>query len=169
MLGLGYPGGGVISKLARKGDPKKIHFPRSYLGKSSFDFSFSGLKTAVNRYIKEHSQDLPDGMVDIAAGFQEAVVEVLVNKLVDAALSKGCNRIALVGGVAANDRLRSVLRADADRKGLSVHIPSLSLCGDNAAMIAATGYHFIKEGYRSKITEDAYSRQPIKLVSKAKG
>ena len=169
MLGLGYPGGGVISKLARKGDPKKIHFPRSYLGKSSFDFSFSGLKTAVNRYIKEHSQDFPDGMVDIAAGFQEAVVEVLVNKLVDAALSKGCNRIALVGGVAANDRLRSVLRADADRKGLSVHIPPLSLCGDNAAMIAATGYHFIKEGYRSKITEDVYSRQPIKLVSEPKG
>ena len=169
MLDLGYPGGGVISKLARKGDPKKIHFPRSYLGKSSFDFSFSGIKTAVNRYIKEHSQDLPDGMVDIAAGFQEAVVEVLVKKLIDAALSKGCNRIALVGGVAANDRLRSVLRTDADRKGLSVYIPSLNLCGDNAAMIAATGYHFIKEGYRSKITEDVYSRQPIKLVSKPKG
>ena len=169
MLGLGYPGGGVISKLARKGDPKKIHFPRSYLGKSSFDFSFSGLKTAVNRYIKEHSRELPDGMVDIAAGFQEAVVEVLVKKLVDAALSKGCSRIALVGGVAANDRLRSVLITDANRNGLSVHIPSLSLCGDNAAMIAATGYHFIKEGYRSKLTDDVYSRQPIKLVSKPKG
>jgi N6-L-threonylcarbamoyladenine synthase len=165
MLGLGYPGGGVISELARKGDSKKIHFPRSYLGRSSFDFSFSGLKTAVNRYIKEHSKELPKRKVDIAAGFQEAVVDVLVKKLIDAALSKGCNRIALVGGVAANDRLRSVLRAEADRNDLSVHIPSLSLCGDNAAMIAATGYHFIKEGYRSNITDDVYSRQPIELAS----
>lgn len=169
MLGLGYPGGGVISKLARKGDPNKIHFPRSYLGKASFDFSFSGIKTAVNRYIKKHSLDLAERMDDIAAGFQEAVVEVLVNKLVDAALAKGCDRIALVGGVAANDRLRSVLSDEAGKKGLTLHVPSLSLCGDNAAMIAATGYHFIKSGYRGKITDDVYSRQPIKLELMTKG
>ena len=160
MLGLGYPGGGVISALAKKGDPLKIQFPRTYLDKTRFDFSFSGIKTAVNRYVKEHSQDLTNRIADIAAGFQEAVVEVLVYKVIAAAASTECNRIALVGGVAANERLRSVMIAEAGKRGLTVHVPSLSFCGDNAAMIAAAGYHMLKAGYRGRITDDVYSRQP---------
>jgi N6-L-threonylcarbamoyladenine synthase len=159
MLDLGYPGGGVISRLARKGDPGNIAFPRPYLDKTGFDFSFSGLKTAVNRYVQEHSDDLPNRIADIAAGFQAAVVDVLAYKVMAAAAAKNCQRIALVGGVAANDRLRSVVRAEADKMGGTVHVPSLSLCGDNAAMIAAAGYHLLKTGMRSDITDDVYSRQ----------
>jgi len=158
MLGLGYPGGGVISNLARKGDPEKIMFTRPYLKKSDFDFSFSGIKTAVNRYIQKHSQEYRDRMADIAAGFQEAVVEVLAYKIINAAVEKGSSHIALVGGVAANQRLREKVTADASAKGIKVHIPSLDLCGDNAAMIAAVGYHYLNQGVRSNLKADVYSR-----------
>lgn len=167
MLGLGYPGGEVISALAKKGNPAKILFPRSYLDKSSFDFSFSGIKSAVNRYIKEHSQDLPNRIADVAAGFQEAVVEVLVYKVIAAAAKTRCDRIALVGGVAANERLRSALMAEAGKSGLTVHVPAISLCGDNAAMIAAAGYHLLEAGYRGSITDDVYSRQPKNHLTKS--
>lgn len=164
MLGLGYPGGGVISALARQGDPKKIRFPRSYLDKTRFDFSFSGIKTAVNRYIQEHSQDLSTRIADIAAGFQDAVVDVLVYKVIRAAASTACKRIALVGGVAANERLRAAVISEAEKRGLTVHIPALSLCGDNAAMIAAAGYHLLEAGIRGDITDDVYSRQFNRLL-----
>ena len=160
MLGLGYPGGGTVSALARQGDPTRIAFPRSYLDKSSFDFSFSGLKAAVSRYIQEHAEEMDDHlMADIAAGFQEAVVEVLAFKLIAAAISTGCERMALVGGVAANERLRSLLLAEAQKRGLGVYIPALNLCGDNAAMIAAAGYHLLMAGARGDISDDVYSRQ----------
>lgn len=160
MLGLGYPGGSVISTLARQGDPARIPFPRSYLDKSRFDFSFSGLKTAVNRYIQDHSQDFHHQTADIAASFQEAVVDVLSYKIIAAAMSKKCDRIALVGGVAANERLRTVVTAEAEKKGVTVHAPSLKFCGDNAAMIAAAGYHLLEAGIRGDIYDDVYSRQP---------
>ena len=159
MLGLGYPGGAVISALAAQGDPVKIRFPRSYLDKSSYDFSFSGLKTAVNRYIQDHSQDLHHRVADIAASFQDAVIDVLSYKIIAAATSKRCNRIALVGGVAANERLRAVVIAEAEKKGIVVHVPSLKFCGDNAAMIAAAGYHLLEAGMRGDIGDDVYSRQ----------
>lgn len=159
MLGLGYPGGGIIDRLARKGDAAKIRFPRSYLDKSTFDFSFSGVKTAVSRYIADHRQDLKERIPDITAGFQEAVLDVLSDKAVAAAVIKGCNRIALVGGVAANSRLREKLTTDAGRRGIRVHIPSLHLCGDNAAMIAGVGYHYLKAGIRGSLQEDVYSRK----------
>jgi N6-L-threonylcarbamoyladenine synthase len=161
MLGLGYPGGGIISKLAQEGDPTRIHFPRSYLDRSSFDFSFSGLKTSVGRYISDHSRDLADRIPDIAAGFQEAVVDVLADKVIAAAVSKKCKRIALVGGVAANGRLREKVTADARKKEISVYLPGHDLCGDNAAMIAAAGYHHLANGDRSDFDEDVYSRQAI--------
>ncbi len=160
MLGLGYPGGAVIGRLAGRGDPEKIHFPRAYLDKERLDFSFSGLKTAVNQYIRQHGDDLERLAADIAAGFQEAVVDVLVYKLIRAAEIAGCTRIAVVGGVAANGRLRERLLREGTARGLSVHIPPLALCGDNAAMIAAVGYHYLKEGKRSEMTDDVYSRVP---------
>ena len=163
MLALGYPGGIVIDKLARAGDPLKIDFPRAYLDKSGFDFSFSGVKTAVNRYIQTHPVQYRDRIPDIVAGFQEAVVDVLAFKAVNACLQRGCRHLALVGGVAANSRLRERVQADAAREGLTVHLPPMELCGDNAAMIAAAGYGYLKEGRASDIHEDVYSR--VKLNS----
>ncbi len=163
MLGLGYPGGRIIDELAAQGDPQKIKFPRTYLDKTAFDFSFSGLKTAVNRYIQEHREHLPESVADIAAGFQAAVVDVLAYKAVHAALAKGCDHLAVVGGVAANRGLRSRIMRAAGRRRIEVHIPSTALCGDNAAMIAAAGFHYLNAGTVSDLSADVYSRvKPIK-------
>ena len=158
MLGLGYPGGGVIDRLATQGDPEKIVFPRPFLDKSTFDFSFSGLKTSVRRHIEKNMDGYQEQIPDIAAGFQESVVDVLSFKVINAALMKGCEHIAVVGGVAANSRLREKIRKEADLKGLRVHIPSIALCSDNAAMIAATGYHYLSAGTVSGLCDDVYSR-----------
>ena len=158
LLGLGYPGGGIIDRLSKEGNPAKIAFTRPYLNKSDFDFSFSGIKTAVSHYVGKHQSDYKTRMADIAAGFQAAVVEVLAYKLINAALKKGCEHIAVVGGVAANSGLRQKVRSDAEARGLKVHIPSVELCGDNAAMIAAAGYHYIKAGIDAKLTDDVFSR-----------
>ena len=158
MLGLGYPGGKVIDMLAKEGNPEKITFARPYLDKADFDFSFSGIKTAVNLYIGRHQTDYINQKADIAAGFQEAVVEVLAYKIIHAALKKRCKRIAVVGGVAANSALRHKVRLDAQSKGLRVYIPSIHLCGDNAAMIAAAGYHYLRKGMDAKLDDDVFSR-----------
>jgi N6-L-threonylcarbamoyladenine synthase len=157
MLGLGYPGGAVIDRIAKTGDPQQIVFPRSYLDKSRFDFSFSGIKTSVNRYIQTHTEEYKQHIPDIVAGFQEAVVEVLSYKLLQAALSRKCNHIALVGGVAANTCLRERLVQIANQNRLQLHIPSFDLCGDNAAMIAATGYHYLKAGKTANYNDDVFS------------
>jgi len=158
MLALGYPGGTVIDKLARSGDPARIHFPRAYLEKNELDFSFSGIKTAVQRYIQTHPQAYQNELADIAAGFQEAVVDVLSFKAVTACLQNDCRHLALVGGVAANSRLRERIRAEASREGVAVHLPPLELCGDNAAMVAAAGYRRLQAGQRSEMGEDVFSR-----------
>ena len=159
MLALGYPGGPLIGRLAEKGDPNCIKFPRAYLTKSDFDFSFSGIKTAVNRYIQTHSESYHSQIPDIVAGFQEAVVDVLSFKIIQAAQVKKCKHIALVGGVAANGRLREKVSKAAEQKGIETHIPSIQLCGDNAAMIAAVGYHHLKKGEVSGWDDDVYSRK----------
>ncbi len=161
ILGLGYPGGEVIDRLSQEGDPEKIAFTRPYLNKSGFDFSFSGIKTAVSLYVDKHQSDYKIQMADIAAGFQEAVVEVLAFKLINAALKKGCEHIAVVGGVAANSGLRHRVRRDAERRSLKVHIPSVRLCGDNAAMIAAAGYHYLNAGMRGNLSDDVFSRTKL--------
>ncbi|RPJ80598.1 MAG: tRNA (adenosine(37)-N6)-threonylcarbamoyltransferase complex transferase subunit TsaD [Deltaproteobacteria bacterium] len=158
MLNLGYPGGSIIDELAAKGDSGKIRFPRSYLDKDGFDFSFSGMKTAVNRYIQNHPNEYQEQAADIAAGFQEAVTDVLCFKLMKAALEAGCSHITVVGGVAANKGLREKIRSQAAGKNMTVHIPPIDLCGDNAAMIAATGYHYLKAGQRLPLEADVYSR-----------
>jgi N6-L-threonylcarbamoyladenine synthase len=158
MLGLGYPGGPFIGKIADSGDGRKIVFPRIWLDKSKFDFSFSGIKSAVNRYIQTHPEDFRQQIPDIAAGFQEAVTDVLCYKLIAAAQYCRCSRIALAGGVAANGRLQQKIQEEASRRGLSLQIPALRFCGDNGAMIAAAGYRYLEIGRTCGLTEDVYSR-----------
>jgi len=160
MLGLGYPGGHVISDLAAKGTAGRFFFPRAYMDKAAFDFSFSGLKTAVNRFIQTHPESYRELIPDIAAEFQAAVIEVLVYKLVHAAEQTGCRNMALVGGVAANRELRETIARAAESAGCRLFTPEIELCGDNAAMIAGFGYHLLG---REKITSkalalDVYSR-----------
>jgi len=158
MLELGYPGGVIIDELAKQGDPGAVSFPRPFLDKSAFDFSFSGIKTSVNRYLQKHKDTYKDHIPDIVAGFQEAVVDVLSYKILNAANEKNCSHIALVGGVAANSRLREKVKQEADARGIYVHIPSIDLCGDNAAMIASAGYHYLKRDEQSNLDADVFSK-----------
>jgi N6-L-threonylcarbamoyladenine synthase len=136
FLGLGYPGGPAIDRLAREGDPNAIPFPRP-MRNDGFDFSFSGLKTAVINHVRRH----PDVEVrDVAASFQEAVVDVLLTKLVAAAEAAGANTLVMGGGVAANSRLRAGLADAAEASGRQALLPRVALCTDNGAMIAATAW-----------------------------
>lgn len=162
MLGLGYPGGRVIDRLASEGDPDKVFFSRPFLDREQFDFSFSGIKSAVYRYIQSHPHARRDDQAHIAAGFQAAVVEVLTHKIIHAARQKDCRHLAVVGGVAANRGLREAVARGAAANGLAVHIPAIDLCGDNAAMIAAMGYHQLKNGERAGMDDDVYSRVKFK-------
>ncbi|MFH1155260.1 MAG: tRNA (adenosine(37)-N6)-threonylcarbamoyltransferase complex transferase subunit TsaD [Pseudomonadota bacterium] len=158
MLGLGYPGGALIEALGETGDPDRIVFPRTLLDKGGFDFSFSGLKSAVARYIHENRDRIQEEIPHIAAGFQAAVVDVLTWKLLAAARSTGCRHMAVAGGVAANQTLAARLSHEAQRAGISLHLPPVRFCGDNAAMIAARGFQLILDGHRSTLDQDVFSR-----------
>jgi N6-L-threonylcarbamoyladenine synthase len=140
FLGLGYPGGPAIETLASRGDPAAITFPRA-MRDDGLDFSFSGLKTAVMYHVRKHPD--ADG-ADIAASFQEAVVDVLVHKARRAAAEVGARGIALGGGVAANGRLREAALAACADDGIRCYVPSPAMCTDNAAMIAAAGWHRLR-------------------------
>ena len=143
LLGLGYPGGPKIDALAAEGDPKAIPFPRAYLG-GSFDFSFSGLKTAVVNYLRETGRRDEAHVKDIAASFQAAVTDVLVRKCEWAIKKLGVRRLAVAGGVASNKGLRAKMEKMAQKREVDLFIPSPALCTDNAAMIAYAGYHHLK-------------------------
>jgi len=148
LMGLGYPGGAELDRLAQGGDPNYVKFPRAMLKEQDYRFSYSGLKTAVALYIKKlGKEDFERHKADIAASFQEAAVVVLVEKTVRAAVERNVADVTISGGVAANSRLRTLLRERLDRLSRRLFFPSPQLCTDNAAMIAAAGYYrYQKEG-----------------------
>jgi N6-L-threonylcarbamoyladenine synthase len=137
LLGLGYPGGPVIDRLACEGDPQAIRFPRAYLERDSLDFSFSGIKTAVLHYVRKHA---PKQVADLAASFQQAVVDVLVDKTLAATRQCQASRVVVTGGVAANSQLRREMHVACAKAGLQLVIPHPRLCTDNGAMIAAAAH-----------------------------
>lgn len=149
MLNLGYPGGPVIDRLAEGQDPGEIVFPRALLSRNSRDFSFSGLKTSLRNYLEKKSGPADSGRLPrIAAGFQEAIVDVLVKKAIQAALDSRMDRVAVVGGVAANSRLRKRLKEEGKKQGIGIYFPSPRYCTDNGAMIArAAAFRFEKGLY----------------------
>ena len=161
LLNLSYPGGPVISKLAEKGNRKAISFPRPLLEEDNFDFSFSGLKTAVFNYLRTN----PDFKTeDVCASFEEAVCEVLIEKTLKAAEKFKIPRIVVVGGVASNKRLRKLFHKKAKTKGFEIYFPSPEFCTDNAAMVGIVGYYKWKKGLWDSLEKEAYARVIFKKV-----
>jgi N6-L-threonylcarbamoyladenine synthase len=162
FLGLGYPGGPELDRLARDGDPEAVRFPRAMAQSGDYDFSLSGLKTAVIRHVRtqrEAGRETP--IEDVAASFQEAVVDVQVQKTMAAATSLGVRSVLLGGGVVANSRLRERITAEAQAAGLRLLFPSPELCTDNAAMIAAVGHSRLVRGERSPYDVGAEPGLPL--------
>jgi N6-L-threonylcarbamoyladenine synthase len=162
FLGLDFPGGPVIDKLSQQGNRKAFNFPRPMIRSKTLDFSFSGLKTAVINMFKDkiaRNEALP--LPDIAASFQEAIVDVLVAKTMRALEERGLKVVGVTGGVSANSRLRQVFTDTCKKKGIEVFFPKLSLCTDNAAMIAAAGYARMMLGERSDLRLNVFPNAPL--------
>ncbi len=162
LLELGYPGGPVISQYAVKGNPSSLKFPRAWLEDGSLDFSFSGLKTAVMNHCNKNR--MKGGHVDISsvcASFQEAVVEVLVEKTIAAAKQRGLHRIVLGGGVSANERLRERMNSRCYKDNIELFLPAPENCTDNAAMIAFAGLKRFQSGMVGTLDDDVFSRSHL--------
>jgi N6-L-threonylcarbamoyladenine synthase len=164
LLGLEYPGGPVLDRLAREGDPGTVKFPRGHL--DGYDFSFSGLKTAVRNHIalfrsKDKGLDPGLNIKDMAASFQAAVVDTLVSKTMQAANGTGVNKIVIAGGVAANSLLRERMLDETGKQGITLYLPALGLCIDNAAMIALAGYLHHQRGETSSLDLNPRPSMPL--------
>ena len=162
VLGLGYPGGPAIQEYAKNGNPDAIKFPRVNMGKDGFDFSFSGVKTAVINYIHNAEQkNIEINKADVAASFQAAVTDVLSHHLVECAQKYKTTKIALAGGVAANKPLREACENLAKNAGMELFYPSLDLCTDNAAMIGCAAYHEYKNGKLADMSLNTIANLPL--------
>ena len=156
VIGMGYPGGPKIEKAAREGDKDAIKFPHVFLEDGSYDFSFSGLKSAVLNYVNKMNMTgetiVPQ---NVAASFQYSVIDVLVNKTITAAKEKGLTKIAMAGGVASNSALREAMKKACNENGFTLNIPSPILCTDNAAMIGSAAYYEFIAGRRDGLELNA--------------
>jgi N6-L-threonylcarbamoyladenine synthase len=163
LLGLGFPGGPHVDREAREGNPQAIAFPRSMLADPSYDVSFSGLKTAVARWVEKQTGPVPTQ--DVCASFQEAVVDVLTAKALRACQDKGVGHLLIGGGVAANSRLRALAQERCDKAGIVLRVPRPGLCTDNGAMVAALGERLAAVGEpASPLDLPADSSMPVELV-----
>ena len=166
MLGLPYPGGPAIEKLARNGNGNSHKFPRAYLEKGSLDFSFSGLKTSVRTFLSHRQQDSSITVTDedISAGFQDAVLEVLVDKLISACKREKLSRIVVTGGVASNGALREAVKKEAQCWGFQSFFPDPIFCTDNAAMIACAGYYkFVRDPSSSSFFKELDAKASLTI------
>ena len=162
VIGLGYPGGPKIDSLSEEGDPHAVEFKRVYLEKGSLDFSFSGIKTAVLNYVNSEKQAGREiNIADVAASFQQAVLEVIVTKAVEAAVSMNKDRLVMAGGVASNRHLRAMLEKACREKGIRLYCPSPVLCTDNAAMIGTAAYYKSRAGETDGLDLDAFPNLPL--------
>jgi len=158
MLGLGYPGGRLIDEHASRGDRAAIRFPRALRGQGQWDFSFSGLKTAVKQHLARHGTPADSqGLADLCASFQEAVVDVLVERVRQAADHTGLRQVVVAGGVAANTRLRAVLEREAAEARWRLFVAPPLLCTDNAAMVAVVGQRHLTAGRTADLATNAVS------------
>ena len=155
LLGLGFPGGPAVERVARDGDPRAIAFPTAHMSDGAPDFSFSGIKTAVSLHVRRAGPLGPAQVADVAASFQATAVKMLVRKTTKAALRFGVRRVVLTGGVAANTALRVALEGECREHGWVLHVPSRRLCTDNAAMIAAAGHDRLEAGERAPLSLNA--------------
>jgi N6-L-threonylcarbamoyladenine synthase len=163
LLGLGFPGGPVVDRQARSGRSDAIAFPRGMLADPSYDVSFSGLKTAVARWVEKQAGPVP--VADVCASFQEAVVDVLTSKAVRACRDLGVGHLLIGGGVAANSRLRELAQQRCDAAGVVLRVPRPGLCTDNGAMVAALGERLVAAGVApSALDLPADSAMPVELV-----
>jgi N6-L-threonylcarbamoyladenine synthase len=163
FLGLGYPGGPAVDKASERGNPEAVRLPRAMAGSDDYDFSLSGLKTAVIRYVRaEEAAGREVDVADLAASFQEAVVDVQVQKTMAAAEDRGAAAILLGGGVVANSRLRDRMAREAERRRVPLLYPSPELCTDNAAMIASAGFFRLERGERSSFDIGADPSFPLR-------
>ena len=148
-IGLGYPGGPKIDKLSKEGNPKAIAFPKGQIADSPYDFSFSGVKSAVLNYLNQSAmQGIEINAADVAASFQQSVVEVLVEKTMAAVKNTGMKKLALAGGVASNSAIRAGMEEACKKAGIVLYRPSPILCTDNAAMIGVAAYYEYQKGVR---------------------